>query len=71
MNEDTFLRIVAGDVVEVRFTSGAAWHGIVRHVPVATGDSWILETDGEAHYFIIYERMWKAHTRIVPLQDRK
>jgi len=68
---DKFNEIVEGDVVEVRFTNGPAWSGIIRHVPVAVGDSWKIEMEGEIYYFIIYERMWKAHTRMVSAHDRK
>lgn len=43
MNELETKEIQIGDEVEIFFENVERFKGIVRHMPVATGDSWIIE----------------------------
>jgi hypothetical protein len=39
------------------FSSGDQVQGVIKYVPVATGDCWIIDTEWETFYIQNYERM--------------
>lgn len=53
-------RIVEGDSVRVYFTGTETLNGIVRHIAMATGDSWIIETPDGVYYVQTFDYIYKA-----------
>ena len=39
------------------FSSGDKVKGVIKYVPVATGDCWVVDTEWETFYIQNYERM--------------
>ena len=54
-------KILTGDIVNVHFVRGMSlFRYRIFSEPVATGDSWILEKDGDLHYVQQFESMQLA-----------
>jgi len=52
--------IIEGDSVIVSFETIGRIAGIVRHIPIATGDSWIIEDDERIYYVQNYSVIEKG-----------
>lgn len=53
------MKINIGDTVSV-YCAGNCFQGKVNYMPVATGDSWIIEEEnGNVHYVQIFDQIIK------------
>ena len=62
-------QIIPGDRVVVYYSAGIPLlEGVVKYVPGATGDSWIIQTDnGNTHYVQIFAQMTRILRAPSPL----